>query len=29
MGGYKLAKATFDGMEAKFGLMLPKFKSEA
>lgn len=25
IGGYRLAKATFAGMEAKFGLMLPKF----
>ncbi|XP_021341671.1 calcium-binding mitochondrial carrier protein Aralar1-like isoform X1 [Mizuhopecten yessoensis] len=29
VGGYRLAKATFDGMESKFGLCLPKFKSAA
>lgn len=27
VGGYRLAKATFAGMEAKFGLMLPRFKA--
>ncbi|KAK7495609.1 hypothetical protein BaRGS_00013056, partial [Batillaria attramentaria] len=27
IGGYRLALATFDGIESKFGLMLPKFKS--
>ncbi|KAK3106010.1 hypothetical protein FSP39_010838 [Pinctada imbricata] len=26
IGGYRLALATFNGMESKFGLMLPKFK---
>ncbi|PVD37264.1 hypothetical protein C0Q70_04261 [Pomacea canaliculata] len=26
IGGYRLALATFDGIETKFGLMLPKFK---
>ncbi|KAJ8319625.1 hypothetical protein KUTeg_002827 [Tegillarca granosa] len=26
VGGYRLALATFDGMESKFGLCLPKFK---
>ncbi|KAK7092756.1 electrogenic aspartate/glutamate antiporter SLC25A13, mitochondrial-like [Littorina saxatilis] len=27
IGGYRLALATFDGIETKFGLMLPKFKA--
>lgn len=27
IGGYRLALATFNGMESKFGLCLPKFKS--
>jgi solute carrier family 25 aspartate/glutamate transporter 12/13 len=27
IGGYSLALATFTGMESKFGLFLPKFKS--
>lgn len=27
IGGFRLALATFDGIETKFGLMLPKFKS--
>ncbi len=27
IGGYRLALATFTGMESKFGLFLPKFKS--
>jgi solute carrier family 25 aspartate/glutamate transporter 12/13 len=26
IGGYRLAMATFDGIETKFGLMLPKFR---
>ncbi len=26
IGGYKLALATFEGMETKFGLCLPKFR---
>ncbi|RUS72268.1 hypothetical protein EGW08_019969 [Elysia chlorotica] len=26
IGGYRMALATFDGIESKFGLMLPKFK---
>ncbi|KAL8561913.1 hypothetical protein ACOMHN_046703 [Nucella lapillus] len=26
IGGYRMALATFDGIETKFGLMLPKFK---
>lgn len=26
IGGYRLATTTFDGIETKFGLMLPKFK---
>lgn len=25
IGGYKLARATFDGIESKFGLYLPRF----
>lgn len=27
IGGYRLALATFDGLESKFGLCLPKFKT--
>lgn len=27
VGGYRLAAATFAGVESKFGLHLPKFKS--
>lgn len=27
IGGYRLALATFDGLESKFGLCLPKFKA--
>src|ERR1700712_4560956 len=27
IGGYRLGLATFTGMESKFGLFLPKFKS--
>ena len=26
IGGYRLALATFSGMESKFGLMFPKFR---
>ncbi|XP_076455982.1 electrogenic aspartate/glutamate antiporter SLC25A13, mitochondrial-like isoform X2 [Babylonia areolata] len=29
IGGYRMAMATFDGIETKFGLMLPKFKPSA
>lgn len=27
IGGYRLALATFDGIESRFGLCLPKYKS--
>lgn len=27
IGGYRLALATFEGIETKFGLRLPKFRS--
>ncbi|GBN79567.1 hypothetical protein AVEN_255056-1, partial [Araneus ventricosus] len=27
IGGYRLANATFSGMETKFGLVLPKFRT--
>ena len=27
IGGYRLALAAFDGIETKFGICLPKFKS--
>jgi len=26
IGGYKLAQATFEGIESKFGLCLPKYR---
>ncbi|CAG5126261.1 unnamed protein product [Candidula unifasciata] len=29
IGGYRMALATFDGIESKFGLMLPKFRASA
>lgn len=29
IGGYRLANATFSGMETKFGLFLPKFRTSA
>ncbi|BFZ22432.1 hypothetical protein BsWGS_25470 [Bradybaena similaris] len=29
IGGYRMALATFDGIESKFGLMLPKFRPSA
>ncbi|XP_041371457.1 calcium-binding mitochondrial carrier protein Aralar2-like [Gigantopelta aegis] len=29
IGGYRLAEATFEGIESKFGLVLPKYRSTA